>query len=172
MVDTVKIVMHTSYGSVTLELYPERTPKTVENFLRYVRDGFYSKTLFHRVIDDFIIQGGGFQVGMVQKSTRPPVENEAETGLRNERGTIAVARLPNDPHSGTAQFYINTRDNDGLNFRDKTPDRWGYCAFGRVIEGMEVVDRIEGVPTVTKGQHQNVPSRDVMIDAVQEFPTS
>jgi len=170
MVEPVKVVIHTSYGSLTAELYPDRVPRTVENFLQYVRDRFYDKTLFHRVIDDFIIQGGGFQVGMVQKSTRPPIPNEAENGLRNERGTIAVARRADDPHSGTAQFFINTRDNDVLNFRDTTADKWGYCAFGRIVEGMEIVDRIEGVPTVSKGPHQGVPTRDVLIEGIQEFP--
>jgi len=128
-----------------------------------VRDGFYNKTLFHRVVHDFVIQGGGFSSGMIQKTTRPPIVNEAKTGLRNARGTVALARLPDDPDTATAQFFINTRDNDSLNFRSETPEGWGYCAFGKVIDGMEVVDQISGVVTVTREPHHNVPINDVEI---------
>jgi peptidyl-prolyl cis-trans isomerase B (cyclophilin B) len=162
------VVMDTSYGAVRLELYPERAPETVANFLRYVHDGFYDNTLFHRVIDHFIVQGGGFQAGMVQKTTRPPIRNEANNGLLNERGTIAMARLPEDAHSATSQFFFNTSDNHALNHRDESPEGWGYCVFGRVLDGLEVLDRIEGVPTFTRGIHQNVPLRDVLIQSVKD----
>lgn len=163
------VAIHTSYGVIKLELYPDKAPKTVANFLQSVRDGFYNNTLFHRVIDDFIIQGGGFHAGMVQKTTRPPMMNEANNGLRNERGTIAMARLAEDPHSAATQFFINTNDNDVLNYRDSTPDGWGYCVFGRVTEGMEVVERIEGVPTISRSADQNVPLRDVVIRYMEEI---
>ena len=162
------VIIQTSYGVITLELFPDKAPKTVENFLRYVRDGFYNNTLFHRVIDDFLIQGGGFQAGMVQKTTRQPITNEADNGLLNMRGTIAMARLPEDPHSATAQFFINTADNDSLDFIDRSPKGWGYCVFGEVLEGMEVVEKIEGVPTISRGAHEYAPLRDVTIDRVEE----
>jgi peptidyl-prolyl cis-trans isomerase B (cyclophilin B) len=162
------VTIYTSYGAITVELFPDKAPATVENFLRYVRDGFYTNTLFHRVIDDFIIQGGGFQAGMVQKTTRPPITNEADNGLLNLRGTVAMARLPEDPHSATAQFFINTTNNDTLNFIDHSPKGWGYCVFGEVQEGMEVVERIEGVPTITRGIYENVPLRDVIIERIEE----
>jgi peptidyl-prolyl cis-trans isomerase B (cyclophilin B) len=162
------VVMETSYGAVRIELYPERAPQTVANFLRYVHDGFYDNTLFHRVVDHFIIQGGGFQAGMVQKTTRLPIRNEANNGLLNDRGAVAMARLPEDAHSATSQFFINTNDNHNLNYRDDSTDGWGYCVFGRVIEGTEVIERIEGVPTFTRGIHQNVPLRDVLIQKVTD----
>jgi len=158
--------MHTSKGLIVLELDETRAPKTTENFLQYVRDGFYDGTIFHRVINNFMIQGGGFKPGMVQKPTRAPIDNEAANGLRNERGTIAMARTT-DPHSATAQFFINVVDNDFLNFTAPQPQGWGYCVFGRVTEGMRVVDEIKGVPTRTFAGHQNVPVEDVVIDRIE-----
>lgn len=158
--------LHTSHGAITIELDEQKAPKTVANFLAYAREGFYDNTLFHRVISNFMIQGGGFQPGMKQKSTHSPVENEAQNGLRNERGTIAMART-SDPHSATAQFFINLVDNDFLNHSAPTPSGWGYCVFGRVTDGMQVVDEIKGVVTTAKGGHQNVPMNDVVIDKVE-----
>lgn len=162
----MKVRMQTSYGSVIVELDGRKAPKTVNNFVAYVRDGFFDGTLFHRVIDDFMIQGGGFQPGMQQKPTRPPIENEAKNGLRNERGTIAMARTT-DPHSATSQFFINVVDNDFLNYTAETPSGWGYCVFGKVVDGLTVVDRIKGVPTGTKAGHKNVPLTDVVIEKVE-----
>lgn len=162
-----RVRLHTSYGPVTLELFAEHAPLTVENFLGYVDDGFYNNTLFHRVIHGFLVQGGGFQAGMVQKTTRPPIPNEAAHGLRNERATVAMARLPDEPDSATSQFFINTRDNDDLDYRGPGPRDCGYCVFARVIEGMEVVDRIEGVPTASRGRHEHVPVRDVLLEWVE-----
>ncbi|MCG6870824.1 MAG: peptidyl-prolyl cis-trans isomerase [Gammaproteobacteria bacterium] len=167
--DEKRVVIHTSLGPITLELYPQHAPRTVANFLAYVRDHFYDNTVFHRVVDGFIIQGGGFQPGMVQKNTRPPIRNEAENGLRNESGTIAMARLPEDPHSATAQFFFNTVDNGGLNHRDATDEGWGYCVFGRIVSGTEILERIEGIPTISRGPHQNVPLKDVLIQLVEEL---
>jgi len=155
---------HTSQGNFTIELEMGRTPRTVENFLEYVRDGFYDNTLIHRVIDNFIIQGGGFEPGMIQKTTRAPIPNEAEQGLRNERGTLAMARLPDDPDSATSQYFINTRDNDILNYTGSA--YMGYCAFGRVLEGMEVVERIEGTVTRTVDDHQYVPMQEIIVQQV------
>jgi len=156
-----RVDIQTSHGSFTLEINTERTPETAANFLRYVADGFYDNTLIHRVIDNFIIQGGGFEPGMIQKTTRPPIRNEAERGLRNERGTIAMARVAGEPDSATSQFFINTRDNDVLNYNgDSQP---GYCAFGQVLDNMEVVERIEGVVTRSLGEHQYVPMQDIII---------
>jgi peptidyl-prolyl cis-trans isomerase B (cyclophilin B) len=155
----------TSHGNFTVEIDTNRTPATAENFLQYVKDRFYDNTLIHRVIDNFIIQGGGFEPGMIQKTTRPPIRNEAEQGLRNERGTIAMARIPDDVDSATSQFFINTRDNDILNHAGKYQP--GYCAFGRVLDGMEVVERIEGVVTHTVGDHQNVPMQEIVVQQVK-----
>ncbi len=159
-----RIRFETSHGNFTVEIDTDRAPVTAENFLQYVKDGFYDNTLIHRVIDNFIIQGGGFEPGMIQKTTRPPIRNEAEQGMRNERGTIAMARVPDDPDSATSQFFINTRDNDGLNHAGKYQP--GYCAFGRVFDGMEVVERIEGVVTQTVGDHQNVPLQEIIVQQV------
>ncbi len=164
-----QVVINTSYGRITVELYPERTPDTVENFLAYVDDHFYDHTLFHRVIDNFLVQGGGFEPGMIQKTTRPPIRNESKQGLRNERGTIAMARLPADPHSATSQFFINTRDNETLNYSGDGVVETGYCAFGRVTEGMEVVERIEGVATRTVNDHQDVPIKEILIESVEQI---
>lgn len=159
-----RIRFETSHGNFTVEIDTDRAPATAENFLQYVKDGFYANTLIHRVIDNFIIQGGGFEPGMIQKTTRPPIKNEAEQGMRNERGTIAMARVADEVDSATSQFFINTRDNDALNHAGKYQP--GYCAFGRVLEGMEVVERIEGVVTRTVGDHQYVPMQDIIVQQV------
>ncbi|BAV33170.1 cyclophilin [Sulfuricaulis limicola] len=160
------IHMKTNYGTIVLELNPEKAPKTVANFLAYAKDGFYDGTLFHRVIDKFVIQGGGFGPGMTQKMTRPPIENEANNGLRNARGTLAMARAT-DPHSATSQFFVNIVDNDFLNYTAPTPAGWGYCVFGKVIDGMHIVDQIKGVVTGSKLGHKDVPLSDVIIEKIQ-----
>ncbi len=166
MIERPRIHMQTNYGTIVLELEPDKAPKTVANFLQYVKDGFYDGTIFHRVIDNFVIQGGGFGPGMTQKVARGPIENEANNGLRNARGTIAMARA-SDPHSATSQFFINVVDNDFLNYTTPTPAGWGYCVFGRVVEGMHVVDQIKGVPTGTRLGHRDVPLTDVIIEQVR-----
>lgn len=161
------IRINTNYGAIELGLDAEKAPVTVENFLTYAREGFYNGTLFHRVIDGFMIQGGGMLPGMLDKrGEHPPIKNEADNGLKNERGTIAMARTM-DPHSATSQFFINVKDNHFLNFRAPTRDGWGYCVFGKVTSGMDVVDRIKAVPTTTRGFHQDVPVEDVIIESVE-----
>jgi len=160
------VVLHTNHGDITLELDEKRAPKTVANFLEYVRSGHFDDTLFHRVIDGFMIQGGGFAPGLTQKPTRAPVENEAANGLKNARYSVAMART-NDPHSATAQFFINVADNDFLNHKSPDARGWGYCVFGRVVKGTEVVDRIKAVPTGDRGMHQNVPKDDVVIERAE-----
>jgi len=164
------IHMQTNFGTIILALDEAKAPKTVANFLAYVHDGFYDGTLFHRVIDNFMIQGGGFGIGMNQKVGRPPIENEAKNGLRNARGAIAMART-SDPHSASSQFFINVVDNDFLNYTGPTPAGWGYCVFGKVIDGMNVVDRIKGVPTGSKLGHKDVPLSDVIIEKVRLVET-
>jgi len=162
-----KVRITTNLGDIVLELYPEKAPKTVENFLQYVNDGFYDGTIFHRVIDGFMIQGGGFTTNFVQKPTRPPVPNEADNGLRNTVGTIAMARTM-DPHSATAQFFINVANNSPLDFREKTPSAWGYAVFGRVIQGMDVVKAIKEQRTGPGGPFpSDVPQRPVIIQKVR-----
>jgi peptidyl-prolyl cis-trans isomerase B (cyclophilin B) len=156
------VTLHTSAGAIRLELDAEKAPVTVANFLEYVRAGHYDGTIFHRVIDSFMIQGGGFEPGMKQKPTRDPITNEADNGLKNRRYTIAMARTP-DPHSASAQFFINTADNDFLDFSSPTPRGWGYCVFGRVVEGQDVVDTIGKVKTTSRSGHQDVPAEDVVI---------
>lgn len=160
------VKLHTNKGTIVLELNAEKAPKTVENFLDYARNGFYDGTIFHRVIDGFMIQGGGMEPGMREKKTNSPIQNEANNGLTNERGTIAMARTP-DPHSATAQFFINVSDNTFLNFRSETMDGWGYCVFGKVVDGMDVVDSIRNVETGSFGFHQDVPKEDVIIESVE-----
>ena len=160
------VKLNTNHGTIVLELDAEKAPKTVANFLQYAKDGFYDGTIFHRVINGFMIQGGGMQPGMVEKQTRESIQNEADNGLTNARGTIAMARTP-DPHSASAQFFINVADNDFLNFRAQTQDGWGYCVFGKVVDGMDVVDKIKGVQTGNKGYHQDVPVEDVVIESVE-----
>ncbi|MFC6443361.1 MAG: peptidyl-prolyl cis-trans isomerase [Alcaligenaceae bacterium] len=158
-----KVLLQTNKGDITLELDAEKAPNTTQNFLNYVNAGFYNGTIFHRVINNFMIQGGGFEVGMKQKETNAPIENEANNGLKNDRYTIAMART-NDPHSATAQFFINVADNDFLNHTNPTPNGWGYAVFGKVVEGTDVVDSIKGVKTGNKGFHQDVPVEDVIIE--------
>ena len=156
------ILLETTLGNITLELFDNDAPETAANFQQYVEDGFYDGTIFHRVIDGFMIQGGGFEPGMTQKETREPVKNEAANGLANNRGTIAMARTM-DPHSATAQFFINVSNNDFLNFRSETPDGFGYCVFGRVYDGLETVDAIKAVETTHRAGHSDVPVDDVLI---------
>ena len=158
-----KVLLQTNKGDITLELDAEKAPNTTQNFLNYVNAGFYNGTIFHRVINNFMIQGGGFEVGMKQKETNAPIENEANNGLKNHRYTIAMART-NDPHSASAQFFINVADNDFLNHTNPTPNGWGYAVFGKVVEGTDVVDSIKGVKTGNKGFHQDVPVEDVIIE--------
>ncbi len=160
------VELKTSAGPIVLELYPEKAPKTVANFLEYVKAGFYDGLIFHRVIDGFMIQGGGMEPGMKQKGTNAPIKNEANNGLKNDAGTIAMARTQ-DPHSATAQFFINVADNDFLNFKAENVQGWGYCVFGRVSEGMDVVNKIKGVKTGTSGFHQDVPKEDVVIQRAE-----
>jgi len=157
------VKLETSMGDITLELYPDKAPATVANFLQYVKDGFYNGTIFHRVIGTFMIQGGGFDAQMQQKPTRAPIKNEADNGLKNDKYTIAMART-NIPDSATAQFFINVADNTPLNHTAKTPQGWGYAVFGKVIKGQDVVDKIKAAPTTTKGMHQDVPVTPVVIN--------
>ncbi len=158
------VVLSTNHGQITIELDAEKAPKTVENFLSYVKSGHYDGTIFHRVIDGFMIQGGGFEPGMKQKDCGEPIENEASNGLANEQYTIAMART-NDPHSATAQFFINVKNNSFLDYSG--PDHWGYCVFGKVTDGMDVVDQIRKVPTGSKGFHGDVPVEDVIIEKAE-----
>ena len=160
------VELSTSLGPIRIELYPDKAPKTVANFLQYVQDRFYDGTIFHRVIPGFMIQGGGFTPDMEQKKTRDPIPNEAQNGLKNRVGTVAMARTPN-PHSATSQFFINVADNAFLDFTGPTQQGWGYCVFGRVVEGMEVVDKIKAVPTGRRGFHQDVPLEDVIIERAE-----
>ncbi|AXL51278.1 cyclophilin [Paraburkholderia caffeinilytica] len=157
------VELHTNHGVIKLELNAEKAPKSVENFLNYVKAGHYDNTVFHRVIDGFMIQGGGFEPGMKQKPTAEPITNEANNGLKNVNGSIAMART-NDPHSATAQFFINVNDNDFLNHSSPTPQGWGYAVFGKVVEGMDIVEKIKKVKTGSKGFHQDVPADDVVIE--------
>ena len=159
------VTLHTSMGDISLELDAEKAPKTVANFLQYARDGFYDGTIFHRVINNFMIQGGGMTADMAQKQTRAPVDNEANNGLKNKTGTVAMART-NDPHSATAQFFINVSDNGFLDHTAPTAQGWGYAVFGRVTAGMDVVEKITAVATGNKGFHQDVPKEAVTIERV------
>ncbi|ROZ83197.1 peptidyl-prolyl cis-trans isomerase [Pseudomonas neustonica] len=160
------VKLHTNYGVITLELFADKAPKTVENFKQYVKDGHYDGTIFHRVIPNFMVQGGGFAPGMSQKDTRAPIENEADNGVSNAVGTVAMARTP-DPHSASAQFFINVADNDFLNHSAKTSQGWGYAAFGKVTDGMDVVEKIKAVSTTSRGGHQDVPADDVVIERAE-----
>ena len=157
-----KVKMQTSMGDVVIEIDAENAPLTAENFLQYVRDGFYDNTVFHRVIDGFMVQGGGFEPGMKQKPVRAPIKNEAGNGLKNDAYTVAMART-SDPHSATAQFFFNVVNNNFLNFRAANADGFGYCVFGKVVEGRDVIDKIKAVPTGNRGFHQDVPAEDVVI---------
>ncbi|HMC17078.1 MAG TPA: peptidylprolyl isomerase [Albitalea sp.] len=158
-----KVKLATSAGDIVIELDAAKAPKTVENFVQYVKSGQFNGTVFHRVIPNFMIQGGGFEAGMKQKPTDAPLRNEANNGLKNEHYTLAMART-SDPHSASSQFFINTKDNDFLNFKSESASGWGYAVFGKVIEGKDVVDAIEGVKTGRKGFHDDVPLEDVVIE--------
>lgn len=160
------VKLTTNHGDIVIELDAEKAPETVKNFLAYVEAGHYDNTIFHRVINGFMIQGGGMEPGMKQKDTQAPIKNEANNGLKNEAGTIAMARTQ-DPHSATAQFFINVADNDFLNFKAENVQGWGYCVFGRVSEGMDVVNKIKGVKTGSSGFHQDVPKEDVVIQRAE-----
>jgi peptidyl-prolyl cis-trans isomerase B (cyclophilin B) len=160
------IKLHTNHGVIALELDQERAPETSKNFLTYVKSGFYSNTVFHRVIDGFMIQGGGFEPGMRQKTTQGPIKNEAGNGLKNDRYSIAMART-SDPHSASSQFFINVSDNAFLNHTSPNADGWGYCVFGKVVEGRDIVDKIKGVKTGKRGSHSDVPVEDVLIERAE-----
>ncbi|CAM3842635.1 peptidylprolyl isomerase B [Serratia silvae] len=159
------VTFHTNHGDIVIKTFADKAPVTVENFLNYCREGFYNNTIFHRVINGFMVQGGGFEPGMHQKDTKATIKNEANNGLKNTRGTLAMART-NDPHSATAQFFINVVDNDFLNFRAENAQGWGYCVFAEVAEGMDVVEKIKAVKTGRSGMHQDVPVEDVVITSV------
>ncbi|WP_132580810.1 peptidylprolyl isomerase [Paralcaligenes ureilyticus] len=158
-----RVKLHTNMGDMVIALDAEKAPKTVANFLSYVNEGFYDGTIFHRVISNFMVQGGGFEPGMKQKQTHAPVDNEANNGLKNDMYTLAMART-SDPHSATAQFFINVANNEFLNYTAPTPNGWGYAVFGKVVEGTDVVDKIKAVKTGNKGFHQDVPVEDVVIE--------
>ena len=159
------IKLHTNFGVISIELDAEKAPETAKNFIAYAEAGHYDNTIFHRVINGFMIQGGGFEPGMKQKPTKAPIKNEANNGLKNMTGTLAMART-SDPHSATAQFFINVADNDFLNFKSESPQGWGYAVFGKVTDGMDVVNKIKAVKTGTSGFHQDVPKDDVIIQSV------
>ena len=159
------VILNTNMGAITVELDTEHAPVSAANFLSYAKDGTYNTTIFHRVINGFMIQGGGFEPGMKQKPTKAPIKNEANNGLKNTTGTLAMART-SDPHSATDQFFINVADNDFLNFKSETPQGWGYAVFGKVTDGMDVVNKIKAVKTGTSGFHQDVPKEDVIIQSV------
>ncbi|CAI0956191.1 Peptidyl-prolyl cis-trans isomerase B [Serratia quinivorans] len=159
------VTFHTNHGDIVIKTFADKAPVTVENFLNYCREGFYNNTIFHRVINGFMVQGGGFEPGMTQKDTKATIKNEANNGLKNTIGTLAMART-NDPHSATAQFFINVADNDFLNFRGENAQGWGYCVFAEVVEGMDVVNKIKAVKTGRSGMHQDVPVEDVIVTSV------
>ena len=161
-----KVKLTTNHGDIVLQLNAEKAPITVANFIEYVKAGHYENTVFHRVIGNFMIQGGGFEPGMKQKPCKDPIKNEADNGLKNNTYTIAMART-SDPHSATAQFFINVADNDFLNFKMPNANGWGYCVFGKVVEGTDVVDKIKGVKTGNAGFHQDVPKEDVIIERAE-----
>jgi peptidyl-prolyl cis-trans isomerase B (cyclophilin B) len=163
----MSVILHTNHGDITLELDAENAPASTANFLQYVREGHYNNTLFHRVIPGFMVQGGGMEPGMKQKGTRKPVANEATNGVKNKNYTVAMART-SEPHSATAQFFINVADNDFLDHTSPSANGWGYCVFGKVVAGKDVVDKIKAVPTATVGFHQNVPKDDVLILTAEE----
>ena len=160
------IKLHTNFGVISIELDFEKAPISAKNFQQYVEDGHYNNTIFHRVIGNFMIQGGGFEPGMKQKPCRDPIENEAANGLKNKKYTLAMART-NDPHSATAQFFINVVDNDFLDFKAPMGNGWGYCVFGKVVDGTDVVDKIKAVKTGSAGFHQDVPKEDVVIEKAE-----
>jgi peptidyl-prolyl cis-trans isomerase B (cyclophilin B) len=161
-----QVLLTTNHGAIKLELEDAKAPNTVANFIQYAKDGHFDNTIFHRVIPGFMVQGGGFEPGMTQKKARGPIDNEATNGLKNDKYTVAMART-NDPHSASAQFFINAKNNDFLNFKSPNGAGWGYCVFGKVVEGMDVVDKIEGVKTAKSGFHDDVPVEDVVIQKAE-----
>ncbi|QEP44902.1 peptidyl-prolyl cis-trans isomerase [Ectothiorhodospiraceae bacterium BW-2] len=167
--ETIKVVLTTNLGEMMIELYPDKAPKTVANFLNYVDSGFYEGTIFHRVIDDFMVQGGGYSADFAKKPTQAAIENEADNGLRNIIGTVAMART-GDPHSATSQFFINVANNSFLDFREKSPRAWGYAVFGRVVKGMSTLEAIKSTPTGAKGPFsKDVPLSTVTIESIQRL---
>jgi len=164
--DNRMVILKTNYGDIKLAMFADAAPKTVANFLSYVEDGFYNGTVFHRVISNFMVQGGGFEPGLEQKTPKAPIENEADNGKSNKVGTLAMART-NDPHSATAQFFINVKDNNFLDFTAANSQGYGYCVFAEVIEGMDVVEKIKGVATGNMGMHQDVPVEDVVLESAE-----
>ena len=160
------IKLHTNFGVIAIELDAEKAPESAKNFTAYAEAGHYDNTVFHRVIPGFMVQGGGFEAGMKQKPCKDPIKNEADNGLKNDVYTVAMART-SDPHSATAQFFINIADNEFLNFKAPNANGWGYCVFGKVVEGTDVVDKIKGVKTGTSGFHQDVPKEDVIIERAE-----
>ena len=160
------IKLHTNHGVITLKMFADKAPETVANFIQYVKDGHYDNTIFHRVISNFMIQGGGFDTDMQQKSTRATIKNEANNGLSNKKGTIAMARTM-EPHSASAQFFINVQDNDFLDHTAPTTQGWGYTVFGEVVDGLDVVEAIKGVATTSRNGHQDVPREDVIIEKAE-----
>ena len=165
MTTNTKIIIETTSGDIKIELYDDKAPITSENFKKYIESGYFTDTIFHRVIKDFMIQGGGFTTEMDEKDSMPPIQNEANNGVSNERGTIAMARTP-DPHSASSQFFINLKDNNFLDFTAETPQGWGYCAFGKVFEGMDILDKIALVDTGSYGAHQDVPKEPITINEI------
>jgi peptidyl-prolyl cis-trans isomerase B (cyclophilin B) len=161
----IMVTLHTNHGDIVIKTFADKAPVTVENFLNYCRKGFYDNTIFHRVINGFMIQGGGFEPGMNQKNTDAQIKNEANNGLKNNKGTLAMART-NDPHSATAQFFINVTDNDFLNHTGENAQGWGYCVFAEVTDGLDVIEKIKSVKTGRSGMHQDVPKEDVVITSV------
>ena len=161
-----RVNVQTNHGNFVITLDAEKAPKSTQNFLTYVKEGFFNGTVFHRVIDGFMIQGGGFEPGMKQKQTHAPIENEANNGLKNDKYTVAMART-SDPHSATAQFFVNVANNDFLNFSSPTPNGWGYAVFGKVTEGTDVIDALRAIKTGNRGFHQNVPNEDVVIEKAE-----
>jgi len=165
MTTNTKIIIKTTSGDIKIELYDDKAPITSENFIKYIESGYFTDTIFHRVIKDFMIQGGGFTTEMSEKDSMPSIQNEASNGVSNERGTIAMARTP-DPHSASSQFFINLKDNNFLDFTAETPQGWGYCAFGKVFEGMDILDKIALVDTGSYGAHQDVPKEPITINEI------
>ena len=168
MADPVKVELRSNLGTIVIELDPVRAPKTTDNFLGYVRDGYYDGTIFHRVIENFMIQAGGFESGMKSKQAGAKIENEADNGLSNALGTIAMART-SDPHSASAQFFINASDNTFLDFKSRDANGWGYCVFGAVVEGMDVVEKVLKSPTTGRDRHQDVPVEEIIIESAREL---
>lgn len=165
------IVLHTNFGAIHLEMFADKAPNTVKNFTDYVEQSFYENTIFHRVIPGFMIQGGGFGADMAEKTSLEPIQNEANNGVSNTKGSIAMART-NDPHSASAQFFVNLNDNAFLDHKSESIEGWGYCVFGKVTEGMDIIEKIAQVKTGTKGHHDDVPVEDVMIERVEVVETA